>query len=114
GEEPARIRLDALERTNVVLEINVPARSVGILLPLVPRWNRIQIRFPPKTFRQRREAEPGVELLGRLDDPFRLPALEILVDVGGINQTFPFLGPTIVNPVSRDLLRDRLMILFRE
>src|SRR5439155_23751373 len=72
GEKPARVRFDALERTNVVLKIDMPARSVRVFLPLRIRWQRIKIRFLPKTFRQRRKPESGIELFGRFDNPFRL------------------------------------------
>ena len=34
GEKPPRVRLDALQRTNVVLEINMPAGGVRVFLPL--------------------------------------------------------------------------------
>src|SRR6266545_166916 len=34
GEKPARVRLDALQRTNVVLEIDMPAGGVRVLFAL--------------------------------------------------------------------------------
>src|SRR5438128_2444131 len=51
GEKPARIWFDALERTNVVLEIDMPTGSVRIFLPFRIRRQWIKIRFLPKTFR---------------------------------------------------------------
>src|SRR5438034_11817465 len=50
-EEPARIWFDALERTNLVLKIDMPAGSVRVFLPFRIRRQRIKIRFLPKTFR---------------------------------------------------------------
>src|SRR5438552_1932191 len=49
GEKPARVRFYALERTNVVLKIDMPARSVRVFLPLRIRRQRIQIGSLPKT-----------------------------------------------------------------
>ena len=114
GEEPARVRLDALERANVVLKIDVPARGVRVLLPFRIRRQRIKIGFLPKALRQRRKSEPGIKLFGRFDDPFRLSALEVLVDVSRFDQTGPFLAPAIVDPVRRNFLRHRLMIFLGE
>src|SRR5437867_9746476 len=50
AEEPARARFDALERTNVVLKIDMPAGSMRIFLPFRIRWQRIKIGFLPETF----------------------------------------------------------------
>src|SRR6266516_4562767 len=102
GEEPARVRFNALERSDVVLQIDVPARSVSVFLTLRVRRQRIQIRFLPKTFRQGGESKAGIELLRRLDNPIRAAALEVFVDVSGFNQIGPFLRPPIVDPVRRD------------
>src|SRR5437667_877664 len=67
SKEPARIGFDALERTDVILEIDVPARSMGVLFPFVAHWNGKEIRFFPKAIRQRGKPEPGVEMFCRLD-----------------------------------------------
>ena len=114
GEKPARVRFDALQRANVVLEIDVPAGGVSILLAFRIRRQRIQIRFFPETLRQRREPEPGVKLFCSLDNPFRLAILEILVDVRCFNQARPFLGPAIIEPVRWNFLWHRLMKFFGE
>ena len=52
SEKPTRIRFDALQRTNVVLEIDVPAGGVRVLLALRIGRNRVQIGFFPETLRQ--------------------------------------------------------------
>src|SRR6267142_1135248 len=62
GKKPFRIRLDALQRSNVVLEIDVPARGMRIFLSFGIGRERIKIRFLPEAVRQRGETEPGVEL----------------------------------------------------
>src|SRR5438132_6265132 len=108
GKEPARVRLDALQRPDIIFEIDVPARSMGVLLSFRTRWQGIEVRFFPESLGQRREPKPGVELFRRLDNPFRLASLEILVDVRGLNQAFPFLRPPIVNPVRWNLPGNRL------
>src|SRR5882724_2364089 len=114
GKEPARVRLDALQRPDVVLEIDVPAGGVSILLSFRTSGQGIEIRFFPETLWQRREPEPGIKLFRRLDDPFRLASLEILVDVRGFDEAFPFLRPAIVDPMRGNLFRDWLMILFSQ
>src|ERR1051325_4050993 len=81
SKEPARIRFDALESTNVIFKIDVPARSMSVLFPLIAYRNRKEIRFLPKTIRQRRKTQPGVESFCCLNDPRRLTTFEILVDV---------------------------------
>src|SRR5205814_7509288 len=96
SEKPTRIRFDALQRTNVVLKIHMPAGGVCVLLALLVRRHWIQIRFFPETLRQRREPEPGVRLLGSLDDPFRFSTFEVFVDVGRFNKARPFLRPAVV------------------
>src|SRR2546422_8508175 len=83
GEKPARIRLDALQRANVVFKVDMPARGMGVFLALRIWRERIKIGFCPKTFWKRRESKPSVKLLGRLDNPFGLSSFEVLVDVGG-------------------------------
>src|SRR5437763_11179914 len=110
SEKPACVRLDALERADVVLQVDMPARSVSVFLSFRVRWQWIQVRFLPETFRQRRKSQAGIELLRRLNNPFCLTALEVFVNVSGFNQTWPFLRPPIVDPVRRNSFRDRLMI----
>src|SRR5215475_13689188 len=39
-KKPTRIRLDALQRTNVVLKIDMPAGGVRVFLPVRIGWNR--------------------------------------------------------------------------
>src|SRR4051812_29269264 len=114
GEEPSGIRFNTLKRPNVGIEIDVPAGSVSVFLALIARRHRIKIRFRPETLRQCREAEAGAKLFGCLDDPFRIASFKILVDVGGLNESFPFLRPAVVDPVSRYLFRNRLMIFLSQ
>src|SRR6266478_8014427 len=96
SEKPTRIWFDALQRTNIILKVNVPAGSVRIFLPFRIGRYRIQIRFFPETLRQRREPEPGVKLLGSFDYPFGFSSFEILVDVRCFDQAWPFLTPTVM------------------
>ena len=110
GEEPLRVRLDALERANVILKIDVPAGCMRILLPLVARMNRIEIGFGPKTRGQFCETQTSVKLFGCFHDPFRRPAFESIIDVCRLNQPGPFLAPSIVNPVRRNLLRHQFSL----
>ena len=114
GEKPARVRFNALERANVILEIDVPAGGVGILLSFRTRRQRIQVRSFPKTLRQRGKTEPRVKLFCSFDNPFRLAILEILVDVRCFNQSRPFLAPAIIEPVRWNFLRHWLMKFFGE
>ena len=114
SKEPARIGFDALERTDVILEIDVPARSMGVHLSRIARLDWIEIGFRPEAGGQWGETETRVELFGRLDDPFRGLPLEPIIDVRGFDEPAPFLAPTIVNPVRRDPFRHWLVILFGE
>src|SRR5467141_3859588 len=97
GVEPARVRLDALERADVVLEIDMPAGSMSVFLAWVAGLDGIEIGLGPKAGRQRREPEPGVKLLRGLDDPFRCFAFETVIDVRGFDQATPLLAPTVVD-----------------
>src|SRR5581483_10728026 len=65
SEKPARIRFNTLERADVILQINMPAGRVGILLPFRPGRHWIQVRSFPETLRQRRKTKTRIELLGR-------------------------------------------------
>ena len=85
-----------------------------ILFPLVARRNGIEIGFGPKTGGQFCETQASVKLFGRFHDPLRRPALESIIDVCRLHQPSPFLAPSIVDPVRRNLLRHRLMILLGE
>ena len=51
GEKPARVWLNALKRANVVLQIDVPARGVGVFLALRVRGQGIKIGAFPERFR---------------------------------------------------------------
>jgi hypothetical protein len=99
GVEPARVRLDAHERADVFLEVDVPTGGVRVLLALLAFFDRVEIGFRPEARRERLEPEPGVELLGRLRDPFRIAALEAVVDVRRLDEAGPFLAPAVVDPM---------------
>ena len=81
GIEPTRIRLDALERADVLLQVDVPARSMGVLLSRIARLDRVKIGLRPEAGGQWGETETRVELFGRLDDPFRGLPFEPIIDV---------------------------------
>ena len=85
-----------------------------VLFALRIRRKWIQIGFLPKAFGQRRKAEPGIKLLGRLNNPFWFSPREVLVDVSRFHQARPFLAPAIIDPVRRDLFWHGLMIFLGE
>src|SRR5438045_8826096 len=76
SEKPACVRLDALERADVVLQVDMPARSVSVFLSFRVRWHSIQVRFLPETFRRRSKYQARIRLLSRPNTPVHSTAAD--------------------------------------
>src|ERR1700730_14033754 len=88
----------------------MPAGGMRVLLSGVARFHGIKIGLGPEARGQRTKAEARVKLLRRFDDPLGSSSLEAIIDVSGFDQAAPFLAPAVIDPMSWNSFRDRLVI----
>src|SRR5437667_2438968 len=97
SSEPLSVSFHAHQRPNVLFQVDVPARSVRVLLAGFTGLDGIQIGAGPKSVGQSGETKAGVELFGSFNDPLRRFVFEALVQIGGFDQAGPVLAPTVVD-----------------
>ena len=108
--EPLLVGLDAHERTDVRLAVDVPGRRVAILLARRRAVHRIQVGFPPETLGKAGKAQRDVEVLGGAHHELAASALEEGIEAGVLDQARPRLRPAVAQPVRRDKARHRLLV----
>ncbi len=113
GLEPLGVGLHAHEGADVVVQIQVPAGGVGVLLAGVAGLHGVEVGLGPEARGQRVEAQAHIEGLGGLHDALGLPALEVGVEVHGTDEAGPVLAPPVVDPVGGDGLGHGLAVFLR-